>query len=338
MTEASTEKAKEGVWFVYDGDCPICKTAAHALQIRKAVGALHLVNARQDKDHPLLQEINDRRLDLDEGMVLKYRDGYYHGEDALHMMALLGSGHGWFNKMNALLFRSKKLARLCYPAMRATRNALLRFKGVRKIRNLEIDPQEPLFKTVFGAQWDALPPVMKKHYAVRPFSDDVVTVEGHLDVRISPMVSVMARLTGMLLAYSGKNVPVTVVFRSDQSGAFQFDRTFHFPEKGDVAFRSRMEWIEGNVLVEFMRFGIGWKLAYEWDGEKIILRHRGYVWRILGVMMPLPMSLVIGKGHAEEAPLSEDAFSMWTHALHPLFGKTFGYAGKFRVTQVSGTP
>ena len=122
---------------------------------------------------------------------------------------------------------------------------------------------EPLFKAVFGSQWEALPPVMKKHYAIRPYSDDVVKVEGTLDVSISPLVSLMARLTGMLLAHSGRDVPVTVVFRSGrQSGAFHLERTFHFPDRGDVMFRSRMEVIEGNELVEFMRFGIGWKLAY----------------------------------------------------------------------------
>jgi predicted DCC family thiol-disulfide oxidoreductase YuxK len=127
------------VWFVYDGQCPICSVAAHALQIKKSVGNLHLVNAREDKDHPLLKEVNERQLDLDDGMVLKYRDGYYHGEDALHMMALLGSGQGWFNRMNASLFRSKLFARLFYPAMRAIRNMLLRLKGVPKIRNLKVD-------------------------------------------------------------------------------------------------------------------------------------------------------------------------------------------------------
>ena len=329
-----TEERQDSVWFVYDGDCPICTRAAHALQIKKAVGALHLVNARQDKAHPVLKEVNHRQLDLDEGMVLIYQGGYYHAEDALHMMALLGSGQGWFNRMNALLFRSRPLARACYPAMRATRNALLRLKGANKIRNLSMDPKEPLFRQILGAQWDGLPPVMKKHYAVRPFSDDVVTSEGRLDVNISPLVSVMARLTGMLLAYSGKNVPVTVVFRSDRAGAFRFDRTFHFPDKGDVTFRSRMEWIRGNELVEFMRFGIGWKLAYEWDGSKMILRHKGYVWRILGVMLPVPMALVMGEGHAEEVPLSDDSFSMWTHAKHPLLGKTFAYAGQFSITEV----
>ncbi|OEU69911.1 MAG: hypothetical protein BA874_09055 [Desulfuromonadales bacterium C00003068] len=198
------------------------------------------------------------------------------------------------------------------------------------------DNNAPIFREIFGDSWERLPVVMKKHYAVRPNSDDVVTVEGRLDIKISPLVSLMARLTGMLLAYSGDDVPVTVVFVSGAgSRTFHFDRTFHFPDRGDVKFRSRMEHVKDNVLVEFMRFGIGWKLAYEWDGHKVILRHRGYVWRILGRMLPIPLELIIGRGHAEELPLSDDSFSMWTHSKHPLFGKTFGYAGEFKITEVS---
>jgi hypothetical protein len=162
---------------------------------------------------------------------------------------------------------------------------------------------------------------------------------GRLDVTVSPMVSLMARLTGMLLAYSGNDIPVTVILRSGkESGAFHFDRTFHFPDRGNVTFRSRMETIKGHELVEIMRFGLGWKLAYAWDGRKVILRHRGYLWRIFGLTIPVPLELIIGKGYAEETPISDDAFSMWTHVDHPLFGKTFGYAGTFSIAEASCGP
>jgi predicted DCC family thiol-disulfide oxidoreductase YuxK len=331
----STKPSQDGVWFVYDGDCPICRMAAQAFQIKKAVGHLHRVNARDDHTHPLLQEVREQGFNLDDGMVLKYQARSYHGQDALHMMALLGSGQGWFNRTNAFLFRSKTIARVCYPAMRAVRNTLLRLKGVSKIENLALNPHEPLFKTVFGSQWDTLPAVMKKHYAVRSFSQDSVKMEGHLDIHVSPFMRFAAHLTGMLVPYSGKNIPVTVFFRSMTPKAVDFDRTFHFSDKGDVKFISRMEWITKNEMVEWMRFGVGWKLAYEWDGRKVILRHQGYVWRFLGVMIPLPLAWVIGGGYAEEVPVSENSFRMWTHAKHPLLGTTFGYAGEFKITEVS---
>lgn len=194
----------------------------------------------------------------------------------------------------------------------------------------------PIFRAVFGDNWEGLPGVMKDHYAVRTNSKDKVKVEGTLDIKISPVVSLMARVTGMLLAYSGKDVPVTVVFTSGVgSTGFQFDRTFHFPDRGDVKFQSRMEHVGGNELIEYMGFGIGWKMAYSWDGEKVVLAHRGYVWRLLGMKIPLPLALIMGKGRAEEMPLSKDSFSMWTHSRHPLFGDMFAYSGTFRITEVS---
>ena len=134
------EDTNTGVWFVYDGHCPICTTAARALRIKQGAGPLHLVNAREARNHPLIEEINARRLNLDDGMVLKYQGICYHGEDALHMMALLGSPIDWFNRMNALLFSSRTLAWFCYPAMRAMRNLLLRRKGASRIKNLAAQP------------------------------------------------------------------------------------------------------------------------------------------------------------------------------------------------------
>lgn len=336
MASPETEPASDGVWFAYDGDCPICTHAARALRIREAAGPLYLVDAREDPGHPLIREIGALGLDLDEGMVLKFQGNCYHGQDALHMMAMLGSGQGWFNRATALLFRSSRLAALCYPAMRGARNLLLRFRGVDLIRNLEArDTGRPIFQDIFGADWNRMPQVMRDHYAVRPYSGDSVTVKGALDVRVSPPAALMSRLTGLLVPRSGKGVPVTVTFTSGPgSNAFHFDRVFHFPQ-GDEHFRSRMVPSGGNELIEFMGLGVGWRTAYSWDGQKVILAHKGYVWRILGLDIPLPLALLIGKGHAEEIPISADSFRMWTHARHPLFGDSFAYAGAFKITEVS---
>ena len=165
-------------------------------------------------------------------MVLKYQGICYHGEDALHMMAMLGSPNGWFNRANALLFKSKPVARFCYPAMRAARNLLLRLKGVEHIRNLQTTgiTREPIFKAAFGTDWNVLPKVIRDHYAIRPYSNDRVIVKGTLDIEISPFMRVMSRLSGMLVSKSGMGVPVTVTFTSGpDTSAFTFDRIFHYP-------------------------------------------------------------------------------------------------------------
>jgi predicted DCC family thiol-disulfide oxidoreductase YuxK len=136
MLMSESAGANQEIWFVYDGECPICQTAARAFKIRKAVGTLHLVNARSDLAHPVLAEVNLAALDLDQGMVIKYGGTLYHGADALQMMALLGSNTGWLNRINALLFKNKTIARISYPFMRAARNLAIAIKGRGKIRNL----------------------------------------------------------------------------------------------------------------------------------------------------------------------------------------------------------
>lgn len=126
------------VFFIYDGECPLCSSAALAFRIRSAVGTLRLINARAEQDHPIVRAISARRLNLDEGMVIQFQDRYYHGADALHVMALIGTEHGWFNRLTVFLFRSRTLSYFLYPAMRATRNLLIRIRGVSKINNLGI--------------------------------------------------------------------------------------------------------------------------------------------------------------------------------------------------------
>ena len=313
----------------------MCTMAARAFQIKKNVGNLHLVDARTDIAHPLLQEINTRGMNLDDGMVLKYQDSYYHGDDALHMMALLGSEHGWLNRLNAFLFSSKTVARVCYPMLRGMRNTLLLMLGVKKINNLKMHDQ-PLFKKVFGADWDRLPPIMKKHYAVRPYSEDVVVVNGALNITMLWYISLMSRISGMLVSQSGDNIPVTVTFKSGKHvSGFQFQRIFNYPDKKSIRFFSRMEYVGGNEMIEFMGMGIGWRCTYLWDGQKIQLNHRGYVWHLFNIDIPLPLEWVLGKGYAQEMPIDDDNFSMWMHTIHPLFGKTLAYSGNFKITEFS---
>ena len=126
------------VIFVYDGDCPLCNHAAHALHIRKNIGPLELVDARHDRDNPVLSEIRDQNLNLDDGMVIKYRARFYHGDAALVLMARLGRKQGWFNRINAAMFKNPSVAKIAYPLMRAGRNLLLVIKRVPRLNNLHI--------------------------------------------------------------------------------------------------------------------------------------------------------------------------------------------------------
>lgn len=128
--------AEKGVWFIYDGDCPICDFGAHAFRIKREYGELHLLNARTDSSHPLFQQVNRLGLDLDAGMVIVAGEKFYHGKTALRFMAQYGDDRDWFNRANKKLFRSKTTAMLLYPWMRGFRNVLILIRRKGWIDNL----------------------------------------------------------------------------------------------------------------------------------------------------------------------------------------------------------
>ena len=124
----------ETLWLVYDGECPLCSAWCTRARVREAVGELVLVDARAPG--PLMDEITALGLDIDQGMVLKFRDVIYYGPDAIRMMSLLSTPLGWFNRVNALFFGGVRRANFWYPVGKAFRNLTLKLLGIKYIDNL----------------------------------------------------------------------------------------------------------------------------------------------------------------------------------------------------------
>jgi predicted DCC family thiol-disulfide oxidoreductase YuxK len=116
---------------VYDGDCPVCSSYVRYVRVRDAVGSLQLVDGREGGSW--LARVREAGLDLDQGMVLFYGGRAYHAQDSVHMLALLSSNVGLFNRINALIFRNKLLARILYPGLKFGRNVILRVLGRSKL-------------------------------------------------------------------------------------------------------------------------------------------------------------------------------------------------------------
>jgi len=131
----STDKAHEIAWLVYDGECPVCTNWCRYARIRDTVGELRLVDAR--KPGELMDEITAAGLDIDQGMVLKFKDVMYYGADAIWMMSLLSTSSGVFNRLNYWFFGSQRRARLFYPLGKAFRNVVLKIMGINYIGNLK---------------------------------------------------------------------------------------------------------------------------------------------------------------------------------------------------------
>ncbi|MBY0408069.1 MAG: hypothetical protein K2Q01_10290, partial [Rickettsiales bacterium] len=60
---------------------------------------------------------------------------FYYGADAMHAMAMLSTGQGAFNKVMAVVFRSRGLSHLLYPILRAGRRVLLRLRHIPALEN-----------------------------------------------------------------------------------------------------------------------------------------------------------------------------------------------------------
>lgn len=195
----------------------------------------------------------------------------------------------------------------------------------------------PIFKPVFGNDWEKLPIVFKKHYMNRPYSHDVVTVEGKMNITSSGLmkyISPLFKLIKVLMPYQGKEIPAIVYLRSDSvSNAYHFDRTFYAPNKPPYSFKSFMLPIKDNIVVEFMFWGIGWRCAYLLKDNQVLLEHRGYVWKMFGFLIPLPISLLLGRVEMLKEAISDDTFRLDMVMIHPLIGK-YIYSGELTITDI----
>jgi len=196
----------------------------------------------------------------------------------------------------------------------------------------------PIFESIFGVPWANLPPVMQKHYAVRPDSNDRVVVRGTMNVKrncLMRLMSPLLKLFGALVPYDGEGIPVTVAFYSGpNSSDFHFDRTFQFPAK-TFRFHSRLIPIAGGDVIEVMRSGMGWRSRYQIEDGHISLSPIGYYWRIGNWNVPLPITWMIGVCTASEDVLTDNGFKMQMTITHPIFGETYRYEGTFEIDEVT---
>jgi predicted DCC family thiol-disulfide oxidoreductase YuxK len=132
-----SEAGRREVLVVYDWECPACHTYCRNMRIRPSAGRLGLVNAREPA--PVMAEITQARLDIDQGMVVKLDGELHYGSDAIHALARVSSRSDLFNRLTYHLFRSRTASRIVYPVLRACRNLLLKAMRKTKINNLGIE-------------------------------------------------------------------------------------------------------------------------------------------------------------------------------------------------------
>jgi predicted DCC family thiol-disulfide oxidoreductase YuxK len=124
------------VLLIYDKECPACDLYCNLVRIRESVGRLTLVDARDGG--PIMEEITAAGLDIDQGMVVKLGGELYYGADAIHVLSLMSTRSGLFNRLAYVAFRSQRVSRVLYPVLRTCRNLLLKLLGKTRINNLGV--------------------------------------------------------------------------------------------------------------------------------------------------------------------------------------------------------
>jgi predicted DCC family thiol-disulfide oxidoreductase YuxK len=125
---------------IYDGDCPLCRAYVTHVRLQRSAGSVILVDARTNL--ALVSSLAQRGYNLEDGMVVQLEERIYHGAAAVHLLALLSSRSGWFNRFNYRIFRSQTLSSILYPLLAMGRRILLWLIGKKPLP--PSDPSTPV--------------------------------------------------------------------------------------------------------------------------------------------------------------------------------------------------
>ena len=195
--------------------------------------------------------------------------------------------------------------------------------------------EESVFQIVLGDGWDELGSIIQRHYFLKPKSNDYICVSGEMTEishsRIAKALIPFGLLFGAIVPYQGKDIPTDVHYNSNPNNSnIYWDRVFKF-NRGDFHFKSHMEPVKTNEAIEFVRFGLGIRLAVTAENGALVFRDIGYLWRLFGADLPIPGKWLMGNVYVEERPVDETYFSMKMTLTHPIFGTLFKYTGMFQL-------
>ena len=142
-------------------------------------------------------------------------------------------------------------------------------------------------------------------------------------------------LTGALLPKSGQDINVKVHMRSNPCNhSVHFERTFYYPKRIIQRSSTWTPYKESQVI-EYMKFGFGWKMNYHYENDTVHLYHDSYVWSFRQYMITLPLHLLLGTPYAHEKAIDNNHLHFHLELNHPLFGQLFNFDAQFKLKQDS---
>ena len=116
----------------FDGECPVCTRYVRYYRLGDGNISVSLVDLRDCPER--VTEFNAMGFNVDEGMIIVLDKETYHGVEAVHILALLSTPIGFFNRCNRWIFSHRWLAEILYPILVGCRNLLLFLLGREKIQ------------------------------------------------------------------------------------------------------------------------------------------------------------------------------------------------------------
>lgn len=203
--------------------------------------------------------------------------------------------------------------------------------------------EKSVIEQALGEQWRRLHPLIKRHYDIVPGRDEQRRMQGRMDeVRHSTAAKLFlipGRLLGALVHRRGCDVPVEVsnTTRADNGDAMFWHRTFYFPGKRPLHFRSCMVYAGDQPIIEYVRFGVGLRLRISEQAGALRFESAGYVWKVGPLLLALPGSWILGHAVIEERAMNENEFYVDFEMRHLWLGCLFAYRGRFCLED-SGLP
>ncbi|MGZ5030834.1 MAG: DUF4166 domain-containing protein [Methylobacter sp.] len=192
-----------------------------------------------------------------------------------------------------------------------------------------------LMQRVLGNDWEALPPVIQRHYQIT-LPQQAITVTGNMNIDypywLTPVIK-MLRLFGALVDLKGEGLAVQVKkWRQTDPSILYWRRHIQAADNGKpCVFASRMVWQKDHELIELVGMGFGIRLKLSVEQGKLVYQSRGHLLQLGPLTLPIPDSLLLGHALITEQALSEDTFQLDFQIVHPLWGKTYYYGGVFEV-------
>ena len=198
-------------------------------------------------------------------------------------------------------------------------------------------PSEPFFQKVFLKDFNNLPHVLKHRYHHRPFSNDRCQLYGSSNIKVSlwgKVLSPFLKTIGALVPYSENHVNVEVKIESHiDNRSVKFIRTFHYSHYPTCHRSSLWVPLQDNEVIEFMKFGLGWKMKYHYHDSKVRLTHVSYVLKLGRFLINIPLEYILGIPYAYEQSINNEKYFMYLNINHPWFGEVFNYQANFIVSK-----